>query len=99
MERKTFDNVLADFSSLQVLHALHHSLQIVYTGSRKAAEQWPAAFFATCAKAERHTEQGDRPVSPDDHLNDADAPVAQRVGEAQPIYGFKPGPRATWRRA
>ena len=133
VERKTFDNILTDFSSLQVLHAkladlsrwnraamvieaeyrdflnpkklqgrwpathaarvlselhaLHHSLQIVYTGSRKAAEQWTAAFFAACAKAEWHTRQDDRPVSPDYHLNDADAPVAQRVGEAPPIYG------------
>jgi hypothetical protein len=61
---------------LSELHVLHPGVQIVYAGSRKAAEQWCSAWFAARAKDLWHRRQ--------------DEPASQTVGEASAVYGAGP---------
>jgi len=59
---------------LAELHVLHPRLQIVYTGSRKSAEQWCSAWFAARAKELWHRSQDD-------------GTEAAGVGEPPAVYG------------
>ena len=62
---------------LSELHVLHPSVQIIYAGSRKAAEQWCGAWFAARAKELWHRRQ-DEPGG--EALGDV-------LGEPPALYG------------
>jgi hypothetical protein len=63
---------------------LHPSVQIIYAGSRKAAERWCAAWFAARAKDVRQREQDEPPP----RGNSRTSPVGgQLIGEPPPLYG------------
>ena len=58
---------------LSELHVLHPTVQIIYAGSRKAAEQWCGAWLAACAKELWHRRE--------------DEPTGEVLGEPPALYG------------
>ncbi len=83
---------------LAELHVLHPSVQIVYAGSRKSAEQWADAWFAARAKDIWHRNQDDRTFHgrPSEREQRSRQPAAdirpvatQLLGEPPPVYGSR----------
>lgn len=72
---------------LSELHVLHPGVQIIYAGSRKAAEQWCAAWFAARAKDLWHRRQDEPPPSDEGETAGSGGQV---LGEAPAVYGDGP---------
>jgi hypothetical protein len=72
---------------LSELHVLHPGVQIIYAGSRKAAEQWCAAWFAARAKDLWHRRQDEPHPSGEGEIPGSGGQV---LGEAPAVYGDGP---------
>ncbi|MFP4068067.1 MAG: ERCC4 domain-containing protein, partial [Spirochaetaceae bacterium] len=72
---------------LSELHVLHPSVQIIYAGSRKAAEQWCGAWFAARAKDLWHRREDEPGGGSDGPRSGATESAGQVLGEPPALYG------------